>query len=81
MTRENILKEVTEIFRESFDDETLEINDSTTAADIEDWDSLMHITLITAIEEQFNIKFKLKEVTSLQSVGDTIDLIMEKVNE
>ena len=60
MTRENILKEVTEIFRESFDDETLEINDSTTAADIEDWDSLMHITLITAIEEQFNIKFKLK---------------------
>ena len=81
MTRENVTKKVADIFKEVFDDDSLVISDDTAAGDIEDWDSLMHISLITAIENEFNIKFKLKEVTSLQNVGDTIDLIMEKINE
>lgn len=81
MTRENVTKKVADIFKEVFDDDSLVISDDTAAEDIEDWDSLMHISLITAIENEFNIKFKLKEVTSLQNVGDTIDLIMEKINE
>lgn len=79
--REQIVKEVTEIFREVFDDEEIRLTNETTAEDIEDWDSLMHITLITAIEEHFHIRFKLKEVTGLQNVGATIDLIEEKLNE
>lgn len=81
MTRENVTKKVADIFKEVFDDDSLVISDDTAAEDIEDWDSLMHISLITAIENEFNIKFKLKEVTGLQNVGDTIDLIMEKINE
>lgn len=79
--REQIVKEVTEIFREVFDDEEIRLTNETTAEDIEDWDSLMHITLITAIEEHFHIRFKLKEVTGLQNVGATIELIEEKLNE
>lgn len=81
MTREMVTEKVSDIFKEVFDDESLVISDHTAADDIEDWDSLMHISLITAIENEFNIKFRLKEVTSLQNVGETIDLIMEKINE
>lgn len=80
MSREKIYDKVTDIFRDVFDDETIELNDNTSAVDIEDWDSLMHINIITAIENSFNIKFKLKEVTNLQTVGDTINLIEEKIS-
>lgn len=81
MTRKEIMSDVTEIFRQVFDDKELELTNEISAEDIEDWDSLMHITLITALESHFNIKFKLKEVMELQNVGATVDLIGEKVNE
>ena len=54
MERNEIMEKVTSVFRDVFDDEELVITDSTTAADIEDWDSLTHITLISAIEENPN---------------------------
>lgn len=81
MTRTQIMEEVTEIFHEVFDDEDIVLTEETTAGDIEDWDSLMHITLITELENHFQIKFKLKEVTGMGNVGETIDLIEEKLNE
>ncbi len=81
MTKKMVIEEITEIFKEVFDDDGLILTESTSAKDIEDWDSLMHITLITALEEHFHIKFKLKEVTGLQTVGATVDLIERKLNE
>lgn len=81
MNRKQIMEELVKIFRDIFDDESIMLNDDTTAADLEDWDSLMHITLITAIEDHFHIKFKLKEVTGIQNVGQTIGLIEEKLSE
>lgn len=81
MKREQIMEEVTGIFRDVFDDEEIRLEDDTSAEDIEDWDSLMHITLITAIEKHFSIRFKLREVTELQNVGATIDLIEAKLHE
>lgn len=80
MTREEVFAKVTEIFKEVFDDDSLEITDETSAKDIEEWDSLMHITLISTMEEEFGISFKLKEVTSLENVGMTVDLIFSKVS-
>ena len=61
MTREAIFEELTEIFRDIFDDEEIELTDETTADDIEDWDSLEQINLLVAIEKKFSIKFKLDE--------------------
>lgn len=81
MTRKQIMEEITTIFRNVFDDDEIKLEDKTTAEDIEDWDSLMHITLITAIEDHFNVKFKLKEVIGLQDVGATVDLVEAKLNE
>jgi acyl carrier protein len=74
----NILSQVQAIFRDVFDEETLLINESTSAKDIEDWDSLTHIQLVTKIEKHFKIRFTVSEVTKLKQVGDLIKLIEYK---
>ena len=79
MTREAIFEELTEIFRDIFDDEEIELTDETTADDIEDWDSLEQINLLVAIEKKFSIKFKLDEVSHLANVGDMVTLVQKLV--
>lgn len=79
MTREDVMEKVTEIFRDVFDDEDLVITDATNADDIEDWDSLEHISLIVAMEKEFNTKFDIKMVNKLENVGGMIDLILEQI--
>ena len=79
MSREEIYNNLDEVFQDVFDDDTIHVNDNTTADDIEDWDSLEHIGLIVAIERKFNIKFNMSEITSLKNVGEMVDIIMERV--
>ena len=79
MTEQAILEAVQEIFRDNFDDDTLEFTRATCADDIEDWDSLEQINLLTAIEKKFNIKFKLADVRNLKNVGDLLDLVARMV--
>lgn len=81
MTREEIMAAVTQIFRDVFDDEELIITDSTNSDDIEDWDSLEHISLIISMEKEFNMKFDIKEVNKLENVGQMIDMIKAKMEE
>lgn len=75
MTREGIFARLTDIFRNVFDDDEIVLTDSTTADDIEDWDSLEQINLLVAIEKRFNIKFQLADVSHLENVGAMVDLV------
>ena len=75
MTREDIFRQLTEIFRDVFDDEEIVLTDRTTADDIEDWDSLEQINLLVAIEKKFNIKFRLADVSGLENVGAMVSLV------
>lgn len=75
--REEIYDQLVEIFREVFDDDSIELNDNTCADDIDEWDSLMHITLIGTIEAEFGIKFPMKDVVGMKNVGDLVDRIAE----
>lgn len=77
MTREEVFSKINEIFREVFDDESITVSGITTAKDIDDWDSLMHITLISEIEDAFDIHFAMKDVTKMQNVGEMVDKILE----
>ncbi|MBR5408131.1 MAG: acyl carrier protein [Lachnospiraceae bacterium] len=79
MSREEIMEKVNEIFRDVFDDDTLIITDSTNSDDIEDWDSLEHISLIISMEKEFNMKFDIKEVNKLENVGQMVDMIRDKM--
>ena len=78
MVRKEILAQVEGIFRDILDDETIVLTDSSTANDIEDWDSLTHIQLIVAIEKHFRIKFTSREILSWNNVGEMIDCIAAK---
>ena len=79
MSREEIFKKLNEVFCDVFDDPDIRINDSTTAADIDGWESLTHITLISSVEDAFDISFSMKEVVKMKNVGEMVDRIEEKI--
>ena len=79
MTREDVFEKLNEVFREYFDDEEIELKENTTADDIEDWDSLEHINLIVAVENSFDMKFTMGEVTTMKNVGAMVDIILERI--
>jgi acyl carrier protein len=55
------------------------IENATSSDEIEDWDSLNHINLVSAIEKEFKIKFALGELMTLKDVGAMVDLMVEKL--
>jgi len=75
MNETQILQKLTLIFREVFDDDSIRLSRNTTAEEIEDWDSLEHITLIGAVENAFHIRFKMHEVSTMKNVGEMVDII------
>lgn len=75
-----IKEKLQEIFRDVFDDEDITISEDTTSKDIEDWDSITHITLINEIEGQFNIRFTTEEMMKAKNVSEFIEIIDKKIN-
>ena len=73
-TRE-IFERLDRVFQDVFDDDTIHVTPKTTADDIEDWDSLEHITLISAVEREFRMKFKMGEISSMKNVGEMAHII------
>ena len=72
------LKTIETILRDIFDDQTLEVDETTTADDIEDWDSLAQIRIASEVESAFSVKFSFAELQQMQNVGDMVRLIEEK---
>ena len=70
-----IYERLNEIFRDVFDDDSITVTATTTANDIEDWDSLSHITLVSAVEDEFRMKFSMKEVVGMQNVGEMATIV------
>ncbi len=81
MKKEEIYERLNNVFRDVFDDESITVNENTTSDDIEDWDSLEHINLIVAVEQEFGIKFNMNEVTTMKNVGEMVDIIISRINE
>mgnify|MGYP003422566676 CR=1 FL=1 len=78
MNRNEVLKKLNVIFRDVLDDDSIVINDRTTSNDIEEWDSIEHINLIGAVEDEFSMRFKMKEVSGMKNVGEMVDIICER---
>lgn len=77
MTHSEIMARLGEVFRDVFDEDGIVLSDETTAADIDGWDSIMHITLIGEVESAFSVHFSMKQVMQLQNVGELADAIEE----
>ena len=75
---DEIYSRLNEVFREVFDDDSITVDENTTAADIEDCDSLIHITLIDAVESEFKIRFTMGEVSGMKNVGEMAVIIKER---
>ena len=59
--------------------ENFEMKDELSAAEVDGWDSLTHMVIITEIEKTFGMKFKLKELNKLSNLGNLIELIQSKI--
>ena len=81
MKKEEIYERLNNVFRDIFDDESIVVNENTTANDIEDWDSLEHINLVVAVEQEFGMKFNMNEVTSMKNVGEMASIILERATK
>lgn len=73
------LDKLNEIFREVFDDEDISVSPTTTANDVDGWDSLSHVNLIITVEARFNIRFSQKELLTFRNVGDLLNCIEGKL--
>lgn len=78
MDRNEILKQLNEIFTDALDNDDIKLSNDTKASDVEGWDSLTHIQLVVAIEKKFKIRFTSKEIQSWKNVGELIDCITSK---
>ena len=79
MTEAEVFERLNKVFRKVFDDKSIQLTRATTAKDIEDWDSIEHITLIGAVEKEFKMRFQMKEVSSMKNVGEMADIIRSRV--
>ena len=80
MTRETIYEKLNEVFQDVFDDDSITVNAETTADDIEDWDSLEHINLVSAVEREFGVKFTMAQVVGMKNVGEMVDVILAAIS-
>lgn len=79
MSREEIYERINEVFQDVFGDDDITVNDDTTAKDIDGWDSLRHITLLAAIEDEFDIEFSMGQTVKMKNVGEMVDYIEDEV--
>lgn len=79
MGRDEVFIKLNEVFRDVFDDESITVTDTTTADDIEEWDSLEHINLLAAVEQEFGMKFDMGQIVTMKNVGEMADIILAKI--
>ncbi len=61
------------VFREVLEDDTITVDESSTAKDVPGWDSLNHIYIVVAIEKKFRVKFTSSQIQGWKCVGDILD--------
>ena len=81
MELNEILNELNILFKKELTDDSISLQLESTAKDVDNWDSLNHMVLISAIEKKYHIKFSLKEIMKLKNVGDMCSLVQSKINK
>ncbi len=79
MEQDILIKELNKIFIDVFEDESIVLNENSTNSDIEAWDSLNHIQMITEVEKHYKIRFELNELLNFKNVGDLCKAIQGKI--
>lgn len=81
MDKIEIVNQLTEIFRNVFSDDTIELREDMTTEDVENWDSLTNMMMIEEIQQVFGFRFKLKQLPTLNTVGNIIEAIRQNLEQ
>ena len=81
MTRDQVFDRLEQVFRDVFDDDSIVLYEDTTADDIDDWDSIEHITLIAAVEQEFGMRFSMREVSGMKDVGEMVTILAQRASK
>ncbi len=81
MELNEILKQINNIFIELFEDESIVLTERSDTSEIEAWDSLNHIQVITAIEKHFKIRFELNDLLNFQNIGDLCNGVQSRLQK
>lgn len=76
----NLLGDLTDVVRDVFGDDDIVLAESTTADDVDGWDSLMHLNLVIAIEKRFGVKFTTAEISDLKEEGQNIGTLLALIS-
>ena len=72
------LEKLAGLVRDIFQDESATIEENTMISDINGWDSLTHITFLSAVENEFGIELDMKDIFRLKTIGELADIIERK---
>jgi len=78
-TDDEILSRITDVVRDQLDDDDITLTQTTEANKIDGWDSLAHVRIMIAVEEEFGVRFQTSEITSLKNVGGLVALVRSKL--
>lgn len=81
MDRKRILNRVIAVCQEVFDEENLVLDETSCAADVEKWDSMAHLSIISDLEDEFEMSFTLDEITNLRNIGELVDAIIRHLGK
>jgi acyl carrier protein len=74
-----IISEVTEVTRDVFGDDEIVLTETTTAGDVDGWDSLMHLNLVIGLEKHFNVRFSTAEIARMKEAGQNIGTLVQLI--
>jgi len=80
MDKINVTDKLTKVFKSVFENDNLVLTDEMTASDVDNWDSLTHMILVSEIEKDFEVKFKLKDLNKMKNVGNLVEVLISKLN-
>ena len=78
MEKAEILQQLTLIFEQVLKRSDLKIDYNMSAEDIDEWDSLTNMTIISEIEKKWGVHFKLRDIVRMKNIGDMIDVIIKQ---
>ncbi|WP_299216959.1 acyl carrier protein [uncultured Aquimarina sp.] len=81
MNKEDILSKVRTAFISVLEHENFQLSDETTANDVDGWESITHMMIITEVEKTFSIKFKLMDLMNMNNVGDLVNSIQSELGQ
>ncbi len=78
METTELLEILNGIFRKVLKRDDITLTEDTTAHEVDGWDSLTNMILLTEIEKKFGVRFTFREIVKLKNVGDLCQTILNK---